>query len=59
MEQSQLSLTACRGLVGTGLTALVGIAVLGCAFIQGLLLSVVVFISFPVPAWAGADPTLE
>jgi len=44
---------------GTGLTALVGVAVFGCALVQGLLLSVMVFISFPVSAGTGTDPSLE
>lgn len=41
------------------LTAFVGVAVLSCALVQGLLLSVMVFIGFPVPARTGADPPLE
>lgn len=41
------------------LTAFVGVAVFSCALVQGLLLSVMVFIRFPVSAGTGADPSLE
>lgn len=42
-----------------GLTALVGVAVLGRALVQGLLLSEMILVGFPVPAGTGTDPPLE
>lgn len=45
--------------LGQGLTAFVGVAVFSCALVQGLLLSVMVFIRFAVSAGTGADPSLE
>lgn len=42
-----------------GLTALVGIAVLGRALVQGLLLSEMILVGFAVPAGTGTDPPLE
>lgn len=41
------------------LTAFVGVAVFSCTLVQGLLLSVMIFISFPVPARTGTDPSLK
>lgn len=41
------------------LTTLIGDAVLGCALVQGLLLTVVVLVCFSVSARAGADAAFE
>lgn len=46
-------------LLARGLTAFVGVAVFSRALVQGLLLSVMVFISFAVSAGTGTDPSLE